>query len=82
MSTGGLPSRLVCAMQSKKQAHVVCFDAAGAWRPLAFADMGPVGLSEVATSPSGRFVAVGDLEGRVTVLRLPDLRVGFMCGFG
>ena len=75
VTAGGLPPRLVCAMQSKKQAHVVCFDAAGSWKPLAYADLGNVGLSEMATSANGRYASVGDLEGRVSVLRLPDLRV-------
>lgn len=71
-------SRLFCVartMQAKKpQAAVVSFDTATG-QLLASRTCGPNGLCALATSPDGRFVAVGDLEGFVTVFNSADLQV-------
>lgn len=59
----------------KQMSYVVAFDTLR-WTEVHRQSCGPHGLSALATSSDGRYVAVGDLEGYVTILSSSDLKVG------
>ena len=66
---------LARAPLAKKQvSFVVAFETSG-WKETHRQSCGPHGLCALATSNEGHYVAVGDLEGFVTILATADLKV-------